>query len=78
MAAVSHPAAEDSPEAASAAEAAEVGKDCGGGSYGGRRCSGCRICGGGNWQEDLPVVADVRMTVKACLGEGVAASRRTC
>ena len=50
LAAASHPVAEDSPEAASAAEAAEAGSDSGG-SYGGRRCSGCRICGGGSRQE---------------------------
>ena len=54
MAAVSHPAAVASPAAVSAAEAAEAGSDCGGGS----------------WQEGVPLVAVTRMIVKSCLGEG--------
>lgn len=54
LAAVSHPAAEDSQAAVSAAEAAEAGSDLSSGS----------------WQKGVPLDADARMTVKSCLGEG--------
>ena len=54
LAAVSHPAAEDSQAAVSAAEAAEAGSDLSSGS----------------WQQGVPLVAVARMTVKSCLGEG--------